>query len=322
MIGTLLRRVAIVLAVLLVVVAVIAYVWAIESKEVLDAVARKEAPGGFTRLPAGTVHFEMSGPPDGPTVVLIHGLTTPSFVWDHNVQALTDAGFQVLRYDHFGRGYSDRPDIVYDRDLYDQQVHLLLDKFQVEPPVHLVGLSMGGAVAVTFTDRHPDMVASVSLLAPAGFPIEEPWYLTMAKVRLVGDYFMTVFGDRLIRNGVRNAFVDPDGLGDFEAKFEVQLRYRGLRQAVLSTLRSMGMFDLGDTYHRVGKLEKPALLLWGRRDAVLPFDNSAKVLEAIPHAEFHAIDVAGHNLNYEDSEIVNPLLVDFLERAVTERGER
>ena len=91
MIGTLLKRVAVLLVVLLVVVAVIAYVWAITSKEVLDAVAREEAPGGFTRLPAGTVHFEMTGPPDGPTVVLIHGLVTPSFIWDHNFQALAEA---------------------------------------------------------------------------------------------------------------------------------------------------------------------------------------------------------------------------------------
>jgi len=307
----------IVLAVLILVAALIVYVYAIASKEVLDAVARQAAPGGFTRLPAGTVHFEVSGPPDGRSVVLIHGLTTPSFVWDHNFEALADAGFRVLRYDHFGRGYSDRPDIVYDRDLYDRQLLLLLGKLQIEPPVHLVGLSMGGAVAVTFTDRHPDMVASVALVAPAGFPIEEPWYLKLAKVPILGDYAMTVLGDRLITDGVRDAFVDPDRLGEFQAKFEVQMRYRGLRQAVLSTLRHMDMNDLGDVYDRVGRLEKPVLLMWGRQDRVLPFENSAEVLEAVPHAEFHAIDGAGHDLNYEDPEIVNPLLLEFLTRVST-----
>ena len=118
------------------------------------------------------------GPETGQTVVMVHGFTTPYFVWDYNVNKLINAGFRVFRYDHYGRGFSDRPDVAYDRDLYDQLLIELLQKLNIKTPVHLVGLSMGGAICVVFADRHPGMVSSVSLIAPAGFPIEEPLQLS------------------------------------------------------------------------------------------------------------------------------------------------
>jgi pimeloyl-ACP methyl ester carboxylesterase len=92
----------------------------------------------------------------------------------------------------------------------------------------------------------------------------------------------------------------------------VQLQYAGLQQAVLSTLRHMDMNGLSETYQRVGRQQKPVLLLWGDKDQVLPFANSEKVKQAIPHLEFHEIAGAGHNLGYEFSDTANPLLLDFL----------
>jgi len=301
------------LIVIIVVVAVaVSYIYAITSKPALDDEARQAAPGSFIQLSKGMVHYEMVGPGNAETVVLIHGLATPSFIWDHNVAALVGAGFRVLRYDHYGRGFSDRPDVVYDRDLYDQQLLELLQKLNVKLPVHLVGLSMGGAVATIFADRHSDRVARLCLIAPAGFPIEEPLVVRLAQLPVIGDYLMAVIGDRVVLEGVKDAFVDPDKLAGFEEKFNVPLQYAGFQQAVLSTLRHMDMNSLSETYRRVGKQQKPVLLLWGRKDHVLPFENSEKLKQAIPHLLFRDIAGAGHNLNYENPEIVNPMLTEFL----------
>jgi pimeloyl-ACP methyl ester carboxylesterase len=202
--------------------------------------------------------------------------------------------------------------VVYDRDLYDQQLVDLLQKLHIRFPVDVVGESMGGAVAAIFADRHPDMVANLALMAPAGFPVEESLAIKIAKVPMLGDYLMAIVGDRVVLAGVKEAFVNPDKLPQFEQKFKVQLQYAGFQRAILSTLRDMGMNSLSETFHRIGKQQKPTLLLWGRKDQVLPFDNSEKVKEAIPHLVFHDIAGAGHNLGYEFSEIVNPMLLEFL----------
>ena len=157
------------------------YGYFVNQKAVLGASARKSATGQFIKLSDGVVHYEIAGPATGQVVVLIHGVTTPCFVWDHNFQELVNAGFRVLRYDHYGRGFSDRPDGVYDGDLYDRELVQLLQGLKIRLPVYLTGLSMGGAVAVTFADRHPEMVSKMALFAPAGFPIKESFPARLAK---------------------------------------------------------------------------------------------------------------------------------------------
>ncbi len=294
------------------------YLYAITSKPVLDDEARQAAPGSFVKLSQGLVHYEMTGPDNAETVVLIHGLATPSFIWDNNHQALVNAGFRVLRYDHYGRGFSVRPDVVYDQDLFDQQLLELLQALDIKPPVNLVGLSMGGAVATVFAVRHPEMVTKIGLIAPAGFPIEEPFTVKLATMPILGDYLMAMIGDRVVLAGVKKAFVDPDKLPAFDDKFNIPLQYAGFQRAILSTLRHMDMNNLVETYQRIGQQQTPVLLIWGDEDDVLPFENSEKVKNAIPHLVFHGITGAGHNLNYENPEIINLILIEFLTTKFTQ----
>jgi pimeloyl-ACP methyl ester carboxylesterase len=136
---------------------------------ILDAEARSRASGEFVALPDGMVHYEMAGPPGGQTVVLVHGFSIPYYIWDPTFGALVETGLRVLRYDLYGRGYSDRPDTVYDSDLFDRQLLGLLSALDVDRPVNLVGLSMGGPIAVVFTDRHPQMVHKLGLISATGY---------------------------------------------------------------------------------------------------------------------------------------------------------
>jgi pimeloyl-ACP methyl ester carboxylesterase len=288
------------------------YLYSINKKAVLTDEHRKPASGQFIQLSRGTIHYELSGSENGKTVVLIHGFTTPYFVWDYNVDELKNAGFRVLRYDHYGRGLSDRPDVVYDRSLYDEELIELLHKLNIKLPVHIVGLSMGGAISVIFADRHPEMVSTISLIAPAGFPVKQSFAIKLAKTTVIGDYVMALLGDRVVLAGVKKAFVHPERLPEYEEKFKAQMKYRGFIKALLSTMRYMHMDQLSDVYERLGKQMKPVLLIWGQKDMILPFSLSEKANAALPNAEFHAIENGGHTVNYENPELVNPILLKFL----------
>ena len=142
---------------------------------------RATLPGEFIQLEDGVVSYYWKGPEDGDIVVLVHGLSTPKFVWDGNVDALTAAGNRVLVYDHLGRGFSDRPDIVYDGDLYVRELSNLLDGLHVTQPVNLVGYSMGGGNVIGFAARYPERVKKLILIAPAGYIPHlkgwQPWHL-------------------------------------------------------------------------------------------------------------------------------------------------
>ncbi|MCP5041427.1 MAG: alpha/beta hydrolase, partial [bacterium] len=85
---------AIALAIALVVSAI--YVHARAGFEELDDAARARAPGAVAELPEGRVHYAWHGPENGPITVLVHGFSTPSFVWKGLLGPLTDAGMRVL----------------------------------------------------------------------------------------------------------------------------------------------------------------------------------------------------------------------------------
>src|SRR5512135_2050203 len=97
-----------------------------ETRE-LDDAARASAGGSFIDLPQGRTHYELTGPADRRPVVLVHGFSVPFFVWDPTFEALAAAGQRVLRYDLFGRGYSDRPHAHYDLAFFARQLGDLLD---------------------------------------------------------------------------------------------------------------------------------------------------------------------------------------------------
>ena len=92
----------------LIVMTILAAPFIIEWRRIpMDAQARADAPGEFASLSNGITHFQFHGPVDGPLVVCVHGLTTPSFVYEGLAKRLVERGHRVLVYDHYGRGYSE-----------------------------------------------------------------------------------------------------------------------------------------------------------------------------------------------------------------------
>ncbi len=278
----------------------------------LDAKARAAAPRQFVKLADGMVHYELAGPEDAQTVVLVHGFSVPNFIWDPTFEALLAADLRVLRYDLYGRGYSDRPDAAYDQDLFDQQLSNLLTALDIQGPVDLIGLSMGGAIVVTFTARHPALVRKLCLIDPAGLPQKYPPAAKLIEAPMLGEWLFSLFGDKILLSSLSDDFHDPDGLAEYVEKYRVQMQYEGFKRALLSTIRNHVLAGAAQAYESVGQMELPVLLIWGRQDTVVPFSQSEKVIELIPRIEFHAIEGAGHIAHYERPELVDPLLIDFL----------
>src|SRR5262249_28014279 len=157
-------------------------------RAVLDDTVRAQASGSFVRLADGYTHYELAGPARGPVVLLVHGLSVPYYLWDDTVGPLHTAGLRTLRLDLYGRGLSDRPEAVHNLDLYDRQLVGLLDALNLKEPVHLVGISMGGAIAVNFAVRHPERLAKLGLIAPFGFPQETGASAALVRTPLLGEW--------------------------------------------------------------------------------------------------------------------------------------
>lgn len=290
----------------------------LETRELDDAVRASMPDANFVALEDGYTRFEWAGPEDGPTIVLVHGFSSPSFVWEKQFYALADAGFRVLRYDQYGRGYSDRPNIRYTDDLYDRQLLQLLDSQGVSEAVTLVGLSMGGATTVRFADRHPERVQGFVLIAPAGFAVDLPIYAHVLRVPILRQWLMKAAGDRIVLKGVEERVTtNPTMAAAFRENYMTQLSFKGYKRALLSTLLHNPLRNLGEVYARVGEQGKPCALFWGTEDEVVPYASHEKVQAAIPHIKFVSVEGGGHTLNYEMPEQVNPALIAFLQEQAT-----
>ncbi len=284
-----------------------------ENQELNEA-TRAGIPGAFIRLPLGVTHYELGGPEKAPTVVLVHGFSVPYYIWDPTFRALSEAGLRVLRYDLFGRGYSDRPRVKYDLDLFVRQLHDLLEALEIDEPVDLIGLSMGGPITAGFIQRYPQRVRRVVWIDPAGArPIGLSRLLKVATLPGIGELALALFGRESLVKGIASDFFDPALVAEFQERYRVQMQFKGFRAAILSTVRSGMLGSFMEVYREVGNLGKPTLLIWGKNDTTVPLDHSRDLLAAVPHAEFHLIEACGHIPHYERPQEVNPLLLRFLD---------
>lgn len=279
----------------------------------IDASARAASGAKYLNLSAGQTHYEVAGAEDAPPVVLVHGISVPSFVWDHNFEVLARSGHRVIRYDLFGRGLSDRPAGRYDLDLHVGQLAELIAALVPGRAVDLAGVSMGGIVVTEFARRFGDRVGKVALIDPAGAETSLPLVAKAAVAPVFGEYVMRVAGTRHLLPSRRN-LLHPERHPDFDAKYLATIRFDGSRRAVLRSLRHMPIANFEAGYASLGKSGRRVLLVWGRGDAVTPFSESDRMRELVRPAEFVVVEDAGHLSNFEQPEIVNAALVAFLAR--------
>lgn len=278
----------------------------------LDETSRKGLGGSFARLPLGDTHYELDGPGQSRTAVLIHGFSAGCFVWDPTFTALVSANVRTLRYDLYGRGYSDRPRQRNNLALFVEQLRDLLRHLAIEQ-VDLIGLSMGGPIAAEFAIEEPGRVRRLVLIDPVSAdPVPlSVWYRALL-LPGIGELVGGLAGSGRLLRGIAADIFGPVPAGDFEQNYLQQMRYKGFKRSLLSSARN-GMLDgFREAYEHLGNLSKPVLLIWGRHDRAVPVEQSGPLLELIPSAVLHVIDGCGHTPHYEQPRIVNPLILDFL----------
>ena len=280
------------------------------------------AEGAWASLEQGNLYYRWYYPEaqvaNNETVVLVHGFSTPHFVWNGMKGFLLDAGYSVLVFDHYGRGYSERPRIRYTKDVFVKSLKGLLDSQEIFEEVHLVGYSMGGPIVGHFTNEFPDMVQSMSLIAPAGFMVENPtkdWWIMKP---LIGEWFLNVFGSRLVFQGNEENDEPPreDALAlskkDFIKKAGIQMQYKVFIHALLSTARNFNLFSTEEMYGEVGNLNKPTLTIRGTDDGVVPFKGSEELMLYIPQSKLIVLEGGKHDITYAEPTLVGTAIHDFL----------
>jgi len=286
------------------------YAYADPERRDLDDAARAALPGQFVKLSDGYTHYEIGGPSDGRVVVLAAGFSVPYYIWDPTFNALTAGGFRVLRYDYYGRGYSDRPEIVFDDEMYVRQLHELLATTRIDGPVDLVGLSFGGSLITSVADKYPERVRSLIYVDPS---IRKPYVLSLVEqMPPVWNYLTTVWDAKDWANGQFSDFLHPERFPDWARRYRDQMQYKGFRRARLSEFASNTEVDQTDQLKRVGEHARPVLVIWGKQDKTVPFEDSEWFIKLLPQSRLVAIEESGHLPQWERPDVMHPELLRFL----------
>ena len=277
--------------------------------------ARTGAPGAFARLSAGATYYRWHGPVRGPVVVMIHGLTTPSPVFDALAAGVGRLGYRVLTYDLYGRGLSDAPAGEQDAEFFCDQLLELLAKVEVEDDVTLLGYSMGGSIATVFAARYPHRVSRVVLLASAGLEIEESGFDRICRsVPYLGDWLFLGFAPLRLGAAVRASKVASE-VDDIEAVQLAEHDRRGFFPAVLASRRGLLSETLEEQHRKISRDDIPVFAIWGARDAVIPIAALGVLAQWNRVAKQEVVSEAGHEIVYSHASEV----LDYLRGMLMER---
>ena len=267
------------------------------------------------------LHAIAAGPNDGPVVLLLHGFPEFWYGWRKQIGTLAAAGFRVVVPDQRGYNTSSKPRGVASYRLQ----HLVSDVLAIieqlgRRDVYLAGHDWGAIVAWALAARHPEKLARLVILNvphPAvmfRFLLTHPtqfarsWYTFFFQVPRLPEWLFSAWN---FRAGVRS-LVATSRPGTFSPADLLQYRSAwaqpGALRAMINWYRAL-MRD--PRSFRVGQVEVPTRILWGKKDAFLHPSLASMSERKCTRSEVIWFEGATHWLHLEEADAVNSALVEF-----------
>ncbi|HEY0461757.1 MAG TPA: alpha/beta fold hydrolase [Pyrinomonadaceae bacterium] len=250
------------------------------------------------------IRYTEAGDATKSTVILLHGLGGNAENWQYNVAALA-ANYHVIVPDQIGFGKSDKPLLKYRVGTYVD----FLDKFMAELKIEkaaLVGNSMGGWVAGLTAIKYPNRVEKIVLADAAG--------ILPAVINFDDIYQLNNSTRDEIRANMKRIFANPL-LQNNEALVDQFLTLRitandgyTINSLIESIRRKEDFLDA-----RLGEIKKPALIIWGRQDGLLPLADGEKFNKGIAGSQLIVFDQCGHAPMVEKAADFNREVLKFLD---------
>ncbi|KXF54828.1 alpha/beta hydrolase [Rhodococcus sp. SC4] len=240
------------------------------------------------------------GKPTDPPVLLLHGIGRSLEDWSLQFSRLSES-HRVISLDLPGSGFSARAAAPTTLEVLAQGVLDTLDAIGERRPVHVVGNSLGGAVAMQLSVLEPERVAGLVLVNSAGFGQEAALPLRLLAVPILGE----MMGWRTTRTSARIAerlsFADPRLATEARVDHALAITQQpDTGTVVLETARALATFRGSKAEWRMGlltavaPLRHPTLIIWGDRDRILPAHHLDAARRALPYAETELFAGIGH----------------------------
>lgn len=250
--------------------------------------------------------YEASG--QGPTVVFLHGIGGNRSNWREQLGALAGE-FRAVAWDARGYGDSDDYDGPLEFPAFADDLRRLLDHLDTER-AHLVGLSMGGRIALDFYERHPRRVASLVLCDTF------PGYGESIS-REQREQFIDSRRRPLVEGGKEPRDIAPVVAPTLLSKSASQFALQRLIDSMTALHKDsyIKAIEAMTRYEPVARLEEvrvPSLVICGDEDSLTPPSIARDMAARLPDARLAILERAGHLSNIEQPTAFNEALLGFL----------
>lgn len=252
------------------------------------------------------IHYLIAGPPKAPRVVFIHGLGGSIPTWSLNLPAFAER-FRVCALDMIGAGNSDKPSTDYSIVTLADFLGDFLDALGPDwHNVSLVGHSLGGAIALSFTSHYPDRVDKLVLIDSAGLgPEIDDTLLNLVEAVPSAEH---------IRSELALFFTNADLVQQalVEQIYE-QRQQTGAHQALVATAHAAfaNGRQLIDLRRALAGQTRPTLIVWGAADHVIPVSHAQQIQQG-PQSRVEIFANCGHCPHIEQSDAFNTQAIQFL----------
>ncbi len=264
------------------------------------------------------VNFNIAG--QGPPVVLIHGVAGRAGQWDQTVELLAQT-HTVVAPDLLGHGESAKPRGDYSLGAHASGIRDLLVGLRISR-ASVVGHSLGGGIAMQFAYQFPECCERLVLVSSGGLGGDVHPLLRAATLPGAEFVLPVIAHPRVLEV----ASLVPRALGRMGLRTrpdftEMARGYQSLsnaeaRNAFLHTLRAV----IDPTGQRINASDRlylasmmPTLIIWGRRDRIIPVEHAQPTLEGMPGSTLKLFDEAGHFPHLDDPQRFARTLEAFLE---------
>lgn len=251
-----------------------------------------------------SLYFRHENPGGETPVLLLHGLGVSSASWELQIPALVQANYRLLVPDGRGFGQSSYPGGSHSIHDMAGDMAALLEKLAI-PGAHVVGISMGGTLALEMALSWPERVKKLVLVNTfASLRPERPsvWLYFISRLILIH----TLGLNAQARAVARRLFPRPDQAEMRRMVIEqiCQANPRGYR----ATMRALGFFNVT---RRLREISRPTLVITGTQDSTVPPQTQKALAAGIPGAR-QVFLPAGHAVIAEQPEAFNQVVLEFL----------
>lgn len=250
----------------------------------------------------GTAHVLIFGPANGEPLVLLHGMNASSTMWYPNVKVFCTR-YRVYAIDFLlepGKSISTRK--VMSMEELNRWYNEIFDHFRLQK-INLAGESRGGWLAINIALNSPQRIRRLILLSPA-----QSLIIIKPKKRIFYNLYFAFFPKRSrLRTELKTMSYNVDKLKqDYIDQYYIAVKHEKINMSILQ------MTTYSDEDLR--SLKMPVLLMIGDDDPINDSTSIGRAQKLIPHLHAEMIRNASHFLSFDQADVVNKKIMNFLEK--------